>query len=50
MAYTYGFDFKKVRNENTIIGTVPFSSSRKKMSAICKIGAEKYYMFSKGAP
>lgn len=51
MAFNYGFDYKDIRKDNDIINTVPFSSDRKMMSAICKLKkTAKYYIFTKGAP
>ncbi len=51
MVYNYGFDYRDVRKAEEVISTVPFSSERKRMSAVCRIRKNgKYYIFSKGAP
>lgn len=51
MVYNYGFDYRDIRKNEEIISQVPFSSDRKRMSAICKIRKSgKFYIFSKGAP
>ena len=50
MAYKFGYDFKKLRQNIKTVDAVPFSSARKTMSAICKLEDGKKVMFSKGAP
>lgn len=52
LSHNFGIDYKKIRKDfkdEEIFDTIPFSSSRKKMSCICKVN-NKYYIFSKGAP
>ena len=43
-------DYIKIRKEEKVVNTVPFSSTRKRMSAICQMDNGKNYIFSKGAP
>ena len=39
-----------IRKREKVVNTVPFSSARKRMSAICEMEDKKHYIFSKGAP
>ena len=50
MAYRMGYDFRDIRNKIHVIDTVPFSSSRKRMSAIAKLDDGRTIIFTKGAP
>lgn len=50
MAYKLGYDFQTIRKQITTIDAVPFSSSRKRSSSICKLDDGKVVIFSKGAP
>lgn len=51
MIYKWGFDFRDIRKKfaDHIVATVPFSSTRKRMSCIVQID-NKFYIYSKGAP
>lgn len=44
-----GLDARKMRQEHRLLGEVPFSSERKMMSSIRKVGRERF-AFVKGAP
>jgi P-type E1-E2 ATPase len=51
MAFNFGFDYRDIRKNEEVLNTVPFSSDRKRMSAICRLKKSgKYYIFCKGAP
>lgn len=50
MAFKFGYDYRNLRKQIQVVDTVPFSSSRKRSSAICKLEDGKLVMFSKGAP
>lgn len=51
LAYKFGHNFIEIRQKIKVINTVPFSSSRKRMSVIFfHPDKKKYYIFSKGAP
>lgn len=49
MAYKFGYDFKQLRKKENIVRAFPFSSLRKRMTTIFKVG-DKVYVFTKGAP
>lgn len=50
MGSKFGYDFKAIRKQIQTVDTIPFSSSRKKSSTICKLEDGKLVLFSKGAP
>lgn len=37
MSYKLGYDYRTIRKQISVVDTVPFSSSRKRSSAICKL-------------
>ena len=51
LIYTWNdANYIEIRKHQKVTNTVPFSSSRKRMSAICETSDKKHYIFSKGAP
>lgn len=50
MAYNMGFNYEKYRPSDKIKKMIPFSSARKKMTAVVQMEDELIRVFSKGAP
>lgn len=49
LADDLGFNYMKVREQANILRTLPFNSSRKKMTIVVKINKETMRVFVKGA-
>ena len=50
LAYKFGFNYEKYRPSDKIKKMIPFSSTRKKMTAVYQMEEEVIRVYSKGAP